>query len=91
MLSRDDLIDLIIAGLPKGAPAAAVFGVAARGRARVLPLPGPKRKVFVSEAEIKKMLTSGSKRLTIPLDSIVSPLAQDWLTLRGIEIVRERV
>jgi hypothetical protein len=88
VLTRDDLIDLIIAGLPKGGPAAPAWA-APRGRSSALPPPGPKRKVFVSEAEIKKMLTSGSKRLTIALDSIVSPLAQEWLTLRGIEIVRE--
>jgi hypothetical protein len=86
LLTRDDLIDILISGLARGRPAAAP---ARGGRARYAPLAGLKKKLFVSEREIKKMLTAGGKRLTIPKDSIVSPLAQDWLTLRGIEIVRE--
>jgi len=28
------------------------------------------------------------KRLTIPKDAIVSPLALDWLALKGVRIVR---
>jgi hypothetical protein len=88
MLTRDDLIDLIISRLPRGGRAAPAARPAVSG-SRLPPLGSPKRKLFVSEHEIKKMLTAGGKRLTIPKDSIVSPLAQDWLTLRGIEIVRE--
>ena len=77
MLTRDDLIDLIVAGLAKAGPAAAAPARAAAGR------------LFLSEYEIKKRLTPGSKRLTLPRNAIISPLASDWLTLQGIEIARE--
>jgi len=43
---------------------------------------------FLTEHEIKQALTTQMKRLTIPKDAIVSPLAQDWLVLKGIRIVR---
>jgi len=77
VLTRDDLIDLIVDGLAKAEPATAVPKVPAKGR------------IFLSEHDIKKRLTPSGKRLTIPKNSIVSPLALDWLTLQGIEIVRE--
>ena len=88
MLTRDDLIDLIVAGLAKAGPAS---------YASAAPAPAPaatglqvlKGRVFLSEYEIKKRLTAGGNRLTIPKQSILSPLALDWLTLQGIEIVRE--
>lgn len=93
MLTKDDLIDLIVAGLAKAGPAPAVSPApakGARGGAAGAPpranLPG---RPFLSEYEIKKRLTPTGKRLTIPGNSILSPLALDWLTLRGIEIVRE--
>jgi hypothetical protein len=43
----------------------------------------------LTEAVIKKALTPGGRRLTIPRNAIISPLASDWLALKGIEIVRE--
>lgn len=101
MLTRDDLIDVIIAGLAKAKPAAAASAPAAKpfvaapppppppkAKPSGLPPPGPKGRAFWSEYDIKKALTPGGKRLTLPADAIVSPLASDWLTLRGIEIVR---
>lgn len=91
MLTRDDLIDILVAGLAKAMPALVIFRPpAAAGRGgSALPKPGPNGKLFVSEYDIKKRLTAGARRLTLPLGAIVSPLASDWLTLRGIEIVRE--
>ncbi|MDE2141240.1 MAG: hypothetical protein KGJ84_02360 [Elusimicrobia bacterium] len=79
MLTRDDLIDLLVAGLAKAGPATAVS-----------PAPkGPPGRPFLSEHDIKKRLTPTGKRLTIPKNSIVSPLAFEFLILQGIEIVRE--
>lgn len=46
-------------------------------------------RIFLSEYEIKKALTPGAQHLTIPEGAIVSPLAQEWLALRGISIVRQ--
>ena len=96
MLTRDDIIDIVIAGLAKAQPAAvarppafiAAPPPAPKARPSGLPPPGPKGRSFWSEYEIKKALTAGGKRLTLPTDAIVSPLASDWLILRGIEIVR---
>jgi hypothetical protein len=90
VLTRDDLIDLLVAGLAKAGPATALFapsGPAAAPKAEALR--DLKGRPFLSEYEIKKRLTAGGNRLTIPKRSIVSPLALDWLTLQGIEIVRE--
>ena len=81
MLTRDDLIDIIVAGLAKAKPAAAV--------ARVWLSTGPAGRIFLSEYDIKKRLTAGGLRLTIPGNAILSPLVTDWLTLRGIEVIRE--
>jgi hypothetical protein len=87
VLTRDDLIDLLVAGLAKAGPAAAASAPA--GAVPAGSLHDLKGRVFLSEYEIKKRLTAGSNRLTIPKRSILSPLALDWLTLQGIQIVRE--
>jgi ethanolamine utilization cobalamin adenosyltransferase len=44
---------------------------------------------FLSEYDIRKQLTANSQELRIPKDSIISPLAEDWLALRRIKIIRE--
>jgi hypothetical protein len=91
MLTRDDLIDILVAGLAKAGPAPVVPVPSGPGGARAAkaPVPGPKGRPFLSEYDIRKRLTAGGNRLTIPRQSIVSPLALDELALRGIEIVRE--
>ena len=82
MLTRDDLIDIIVAGLARAEQAVAV------PPAGFDPL-GPKGRLFLSEHDVKKRLTPGGLRLTIPLRAILSPLVADWLTLGGIQVVRE--
>ncbi len=79
MLTRDDLLDIIAAGLAKIKPAAV---------ARPWNKTGPAGRPFLTEYDIKKRLTPGGVRLTIPENAIISPLVTDWLTLRGIEVVR---
>ncbi len=81
MLTKDDLIDLFVAGLAKAGPAGA--------RALKSPAPGPGGRPFLSAYDIKRKLTAGGNRLIIPRRSIVSLLALEELTLRGVEIVRE--
>lgn len=78
MLTRDDFIDILVAGLAKP------MAVAGSWRAT-----GPMGRTFLSEHDIKKRLTPDGLRLTIPGNSILSPLAWDWLALRGIEVKRE--
>jgi hypothetical protein len=99
VLNRDDLIDLIIETVGrhlKSAPAPAPPPVARPQPLTPAPSPAaapsatPKKgRVFLSEYDIRKRLTPGGRRLTIPKDAIISPLATDWLVLQGIEIVRE--
>jgi hypothetical protein len=90
VLTRDDLIDLLVAGLAKaGSAPSALAPVGAAGPPAAKALQALNGRPFLTEYEIKKRLTAGSNRLTIPKRSIVSPLALDWLTLQGIEIVRE--
>jgi hypothetical protein len=92
MLTRDDLIDLLVAGLAKAGPATAVSPAPEKAGGRAagsLPPKGPVGRLFVSEYDIKKRLTASGKRLTIPKNSIISPLAAEFLILQGIEIVRE--
>ena len=56
----------------------AAFPIVARVRGRP----------FLTEYDIKKALTPGALVLTIPRDAIVSPLAEDWLALKGVVIAR---
>lgn len=77
MWTRDDLIDVLMARLAHLAEPAPGSRPAKKGR------------VFLSEYEIKRMLTPLSQHLTIPKEAILSPLAVDWLTLKGIKVVRE--
>ena len=86
MLTRDDLIDLIVRHLK---PAGATPAPAPTSQDEYKDKARPKGRLFLSEYDIKKRLTSGGRRLTIPKDAIVSPQAADWLVLQGVEIVRE--
>ena len=81
MLTRDDLIDIVIAYL--------ATAKGAIGALRPWKPMGPAGRPFLSESDIKKRLTPGGLRLTIPGNAILSPLVADWLTLRGIEVIRE--
>ncbi|MCX5797849.1 MAG: hypothetical protein NTY77_20355 [Elusimicrobia bacterium] len=91
MLTRDDLIDIILERLgtdvgPR-APKVAAAPVCPPARSR---LDDEMRgRKFLSEYEIKKQLTGNSQELRIPRDSILSPLAVDWLALGRIKIIRE--
>ncbi len=70
--------------LPGGDPAAeGVSFVAESASAN-----GRKRRIFLSEYDIKKMLTPQSQLLKIPDEAILSPLASDWLILKGIKVIR---
>lgn len=77
MLTRDDLVDLIMAHL------------GAAPKAEKARRDEPCGRVFLSEREIKKRLIPGEDRLRIPKEAILSPLASDWLVLGGIKIIRE--
>ena len=79
--SPEDLVDTICEHLSEYLPQGTI---SSKGGVN---LPGRK---FLSEYEIRRMLTSqGSSRLKVPQRSIISPLAQEWLSERGIEIIDE--
>lgn len=107
MLTRDDLVDIILEHLaqerhalagdprsgpfPRGSkdasrPEAGRPRQSARGPAR---RPEAPSRLFLSEYDVKRRLTPSTQELKIPKDAILSPLALDWLVLRGISIVRE--
>lgn len=96
MLTRDDLIDIIVERLQR-AGGGAHPAPAARPAAPSAP-PAPVRRrldeevrgrQFLSEYDIRKQLTGNSQELRISKNAIISPLAEDWLTLRRIKIIRE--
>lgn len=87
MFTRDDLIDAIVAHLQGDAPRVPGF---APPKEQAFPNSMlPKGRIFLSEHEIKKRLTVDGEHLTIPRDAIISPLASDWLVLKGIKITQE--
>ena len=55
--------------------------------------PGPRARTtggrpFLSDLDVRRSLTPGARTLTIEKDAIVSPLALEWLALKGVRIVR---
>lgn len=78
-----------------GPPGRAALAPEAPNEARTPPGGGgaaaPPRagRPFLSEYDVKMRLTPQSQQLKIPGDAILSPLAADWLVLRGIKIIRE--
>lgn len=85
MFTRNDLIDIFLRHLSAASPVAPGDADEESARGRLL----PGGRVFLSEYEIKKMLTPQAQLLKIPKDAIISPAAVDWLVLEGIKIVRE--
>lgn len=79
MLSKGALEDIIMEHLTRkpGARAAAPRKV-----------PELKKKVFLSDSEMRGLCKPGMKAVKVPANAIVSPLALDWLDYDGIEIVR---
>ena len=89
MLKRDDLIDLIVRHLTEAKPASVEPSIRNNVNEGQAGPAAPKGRLFLSEHDIKKRLTPGQTRLTIPKESIISPLAADWLVLQGIQVIRE--
>ncbi len=50
--------------------------------------PGPKKRVFISDWELRRIYKPGAKNVQVPAGSIVSPLSLDWLDYNGITVVR---
>ncbi len=81
MLTKGAVEDLIFAHLSRG-----------RGEDRAMPaarkVPGLRKKVFLSDLELRRLYRPGSRTVTVPADAILSPLSMDWLDYEGVDVVR---
>ena len=83
MFTQDDLIDAIMETLLKRAP------LTAPETRHPAPGTAVRPRLFLSEYDIRRRLTGDARELRIPQGAIISPLALDWLSLKGICIVEE--
>lgn len=91
MFKKDDLIDAIIEALGRRANSVESQDPRPLTRdARRATQDGRSGgRIFLSEFEIRRRLTGDARELRIPKGAIISPLALDWLSLKGIIIVEE--
>lgn len=101
MVSPDDVVEIILDALKKNSPGKENFrkqlekesnrkgrwGLTMREPYNKPYTSLPAKKIFLSEYEIKQMLKDGKKELRIPSSAIISPLALEWLSQKGIKIV----
>jgi len=78
MLTKGAVEDLIMQHL-RPAP-----GAAAPASKKV---PELRHRVFLSDLDLRRLYQPGSKTVTVPADTIVSPLSMDWLDYDGIKII----
>ncbi|PIU18803.1 MAG: hypothetical protein COT18_09745 [Elusimicrobia bacterium CG08_land_8_20_14_0_20_59_10] len=50
-------------------------------------VPGLKKKVFISDWELRRLYKPGARMVGVPANAIVSPLSLDWLDYDGIQII----
>lgn len=81
MLTRGDIADALYERLFRGKSGEAPARAAGKAP--------PAKKIFLSDWELRRMMKPGQKKLVVPRNAIVSPLAMDWLDYNGVEITRE--
>lgn len=81
MLTKGAVEDLIMAHL-----AGKAGGGASPAPRKV---PELKKKVFLSDWELRRLYKPGSKSVRVPAGAIISPLSLDWLDYDGVQIIRE--
>lgn len=54
-------------------------------------VPDLKKKVFLSDWEMRRLYKPGSKTVAVAANAIVSPLSLDWLDYNCVELVREDI
>jgi len=78
MLTKGALEDLIMEHL-RPAPGAAP----AVKKVREL-----KKRVFLSDWELRRLYKAGDRTVSVPANAILSPLSLDWLDYDGITVLR---
>ena len=78
MLTKGALEDLIMEHL-RPAPGAAPA---------MKKVPELKKKVFLSDWELRRLYKPGARAVTVPANAILSPLSLDWLDYDGITVLR---
>jgi len=80
MLTKGAIEDLIAEHLFRKGPAAVA--------PELKKIPELKKKIFLSDFELRKKIAAGAKSISVPANAIISPLALDWLDYDGIKIIR---
>jgi hypothetical protein len=83
MLTKGAVEDLIVAHLSRTGPGGAAPAPAGRK------VPELKKKIFLSDLELRRLYRPGDRAIKVPANAIVSPLALDWLDYDGIVIERD--
>lgn len=79
MLTRGAIADIIFGHLrprPGAAPA-------------VKKVPELKKKIFLSDWELRRLYKPGDRTVAVPAEAILSPLSLDWLDYEGVTVVRK--
>ena len=104
MVTDDDIVELVIDTLKGDSWKEVVAAKTPAANAHHAPLPKrgffarekyikssatlPKGRRFITEYEVKQMLRGGAVEITVPCNAIISPLAQEVLSEKGIRVVR---
>ncbi|MDD2806020.1 MAG: hypothetical protein PHV33_10730 [Elusimicrobiales bacterium] len=78
MLTKGALEDLIMQHL-RPAPGAVPA---------VKKVPALKKRIFISDWELRRLYTPGARMVSVPANAILSPLSLDWLDYDGVKVLR---
>lgn len=51
-------------------------------------VPELKKKVFISDWELRRLRRPGDRTVSVPANAILSPLSLDWLDYDGVKVLR---
>lgn len=78
MFTKGAVEDLIVQHLSREAGGAAPA---------VKKVPENKKRIFISDWELRRIYKPGAKTVQVPANSIISPLSLDWLDYNGINVL----
>lgn len=83
MLTKGAVEDLIMAHLSRETPGALAAAPVNRK------VPELKKRLFLSDLELRRLYKPGARSVKVPANAILSPLALDWLDYDGIKVITE--